>query len=152
MPTEFHPPKVLPPHYFVLAILAIVLVGWVAPGDLYGTGISLIGLLPVAAGISLALRASRQFKQADTNIIPLSKSTALVTDGAFQVSRNPMYTGMLLTLAGIAWMTASVWPWLIVLLFFTLIRQLFVLREEDLMAETFGDDYLGYKERVRRWV
>lgn len=146
------PPKVLPPHYFLAAIFAILGVGWVAPGGHYPTWVSFFGVIPIVAGFWLAIKASRQFKAADTNIIPLSRSTALVTDGAFALSRNPMYAGMILTLAGISWLTTSAWSWIVPCAFFVLIRQQFVVREEMLMEETFQDSYRAYKKNVRRWI
>jgi protein-S-isoprenylcysteine O-methyltransferase Ste14 len=53
-------------------------------------------------GVVIAAIGSRQFSIAGTNIIPLSESTALVTNGMFKYSRNPTYTGMILFLAGLA--------------------------------------------------
>ena len=103
-------------------------------------------------GLIMAVRASRQFSDAGTNIIPLTKSTALVTDGMFRWTRNPMYTGMILFLGGLALVLDNLWNWLIVIVFAVVIRQLFIRREEQLMLETFGDDYADYTRQVRRWL
>ena len=106
------------------------------------------GLVPMFVGVALAVVASRQFSSVGTNIIPLSQSSALVTDGAFNWMRNPMYTGMLAFLAGLALLLDNLIVWLVVVAFFVLIRQLFVMREEQLMQQTFGDDYIAYSRNA----
>lgn len=146
------PPKVLPPHYFAAGVLATAMIGLLASPRLLSMPWPLAGLMPMAAGLWLALRGSRQFAEHGTGIIPLSRSTALVTDGVFRISRNPMYLGMLLFLAGAACLANVAWAWLVPAAFFILIRQAFVVREEALMRATFGADYEAYCGRVRRWL
>ncbi len=70
----------------------------------------------------------------------------------FARSRNPMYLGMVLTLAGVAWVLNAALPWFVVVAFVAIIRLHFIRHEEVLMAETFGDQYLQYKRQVRRWM
>lgn len=145
-------PKVLPPHYFLLSIVLMIAVATLVGRGWLNSAWTYLGVLPMLLGLVLAVHASRQFSRAGTNIIPLSKSTALVTDGAFRWTRNPMYTGMILFLCGLAMLLDSAWNWLLVLAFVAIIRQRFVVKEEALMAETFGDDYLAYCGTVRRWL
>ena len=66
--------------------------------------------------------AVRQFAQTKTNIVSLTKSSALVTKGVFRFSRNPMYVGMILTLGGLAVLMGSGFAWLIVMTFSLIIR------------------------------
>ncbi len=146
------PPKLLPPHYFIGSVLATALIGILTSPRLLPMPWPLVGLVPMAVGFWLTLRGSRQFAERGTNIIPLSHSTALVTDGVFRISRNPMYLGMLLFLAGAACLANVAWAWLVPASFFGLIRQAFVVREEALMKTTFGADYEAYCGRVRRWL
>jgi protein-S-isoprenylcysteine O-methyltransferase Ste14 len=119
----------------------------VLPGFWY-----LAGLAPLAIGVALAASGSRLFAKAGTNIIPFSESTALVTDGVFGFSRNPMYTGMFLALAGTAVLLNGFWPWLVIIPFAAIIRLYFVHHEEQLLEQAFGEDYLSYQGRVRRWI
>ncbi len=149
---DLHPPRVLPPHYFVGSVLVTALIGVLATPRLLQMPWPLAGLVPMAAGLWLAVRGSRQFAERGTNIIPLSRSTALVTDGVFRISRNPMYLGMLSFLAGAAILANVAWAWVVPAAFFVLIRQAFVVREEALMQATFGADYEAYCGRVRRWL
>ena len=145
-------PKILPPHYFLLSLLAMIGFTVLLGGGWLGSVWVYLGALPMAAGLCLAITASRQFSRAGTNIIPLTRSTALVTGGAFRLTRNPMYTGMVMFLAGLALLLDNPWNWLVVLIFTGIIRQRFVVKEEALMTQTFGDDYLSYCAAVRRWI
>ena len=145
------PPKVLPPHYFVLTILLMALSELFWPVYVISGWVVYLGLLPMAIGFILAVCGARQFKAAGTNIIPLTKSSVLVEDGVFKYSRNPMYTGMLLFLAGLGWLLGNVIALAMVAVFFVIIRQQFVLKEEQLMAATFPQRYTNYRSQVRRW-
>ena len=150
-PTHLQPPAILPPHYFVAFSALITGSHWLPGQHIFNTAVPLLGLLPMILGLVIAIQGSNLFKQADTNIVPLTKSSTLVVDGVFRFSRNPMYLGMLLFLTGLWVLTNRWWGLGLVLLFYILIRQLFVLREEALLATTFGDEYLNYKASVRRW-
>ena len=84
--------------------------------------------------------------------MPFSESTKLVVSGAYRFTRNPMYLGMFFCLIGVTLLVNNVVGLLVLLLFFLIIRQRFVLKEEVQMQETFGDDYAQFKARIRRWI
>ncbi|MEJ2089429.1 MAG: isoprenylcysteine carboxylmethyltransferase family protein [Gammaproteobacteria bacterium] len=146
------PPRILPPHYFLLSLIGMIGLGLVDPTALLAPPWRWIGVLPVAAGIGLAIQGSRLFSKAGTNIVPFSESTALVTSGVFSLSRNPMYSGMMLVLIGTALLLNGTLPWLVIVPFFAIIRGYFIRHEEALMEQTFGEEYLTYKSLVRRWL
>ena len=151
--TTIEPPRVIPPHYFLLAIASMFVIAWLHQGQpLLGAPWRWLGAVLLIAGIVVAVVARRQFALAGTEVRPLHKSSALVTDGMFRFSRNPMYTAMFAALIGIALMLDRDGPWLVVPLFMALIYYRFVRHEEAFMAEQFGQVYLDYKARVRRWL
>ena len=145
-------PKILPPHYFLAALLLIVGLAFPTNIALFPAWVPWLGAIPMLAGLGLAITASRQFSAADTNIVPFTESTALVTERAFAYSRNPMYLGMLLFLTGAALATNKLLPWAGVAAFFVIIHYRFILNEEVHMHGAFGNEYLSYKDRVRRWI
>lgn len=149
---EVTPPKILPPHYFVVALLAMIVIGFTTAGSLLPAPWFLLGILPIGLGIGLAVWGSRLFAEAGTNIIPFTESTALVTSGAFAFTRNPMYSGMILTLAGTALLLNNPLCWLVLIPFVLILQFGFVRHEEKLMAQTFGQAYLDYRAKVRRWL
>ena len=146
------PPRMLPPHYFVLSLAAMILIALVDSTTVLPARWNLLGVIGLIKGVALAAWGSRLFSRAGTNIVPFTQSTALVTEGIFSRSRNPMYLGMILALIGTALLLNAVWPWIVVVTFTVLLRVGFVKHEEVLMEQTFGDEYLDYKGRVRRWV
>ncbi len=75
-----------------------------------------------------------------------------MTDGLYAYTRNPMYLGLVIALAGVAFLLNERWPWLVVPGFAALLQWRFIHHEEQLMETTFGDAYLDYKSRVRRWL
>ena len=144
------PPKILPPHYWVASLLLMLLLSLI--GDpLLPQPFPWFGVLPLVAGIVIALVASRQFSKVGTNIVPLTDSSHFVTDGMFKLSRNPMYLGMVLALIGVALLLNRILPWLVLPVFLFVIQFLFIAREEVKMHQQFGKPYLAYKDQVRRW-
>ena len=75
-----------------------------------------------------------------------------MTSGPFRFTRNPMYLGMLIWLTGLAVLLGSLMAFLFPILLFLLANSLIIPLEERLMEETFGESFLDYKRRVRRWL
>ena len=105
-------------------------------------------------GAAFDLVALIYFVRAKTTVNPLkpAKSTALVTSGAYRITRNPMYVGMLLML--IAWALFLAAPLAIAgpLLFFAWIGRFQIAPEERVLEAMFGEDYRAYRRQVRRWL
>jgi protein-S-isoprenylcysteine O-methyltransferase Ste14 len=112
----------------------------------------LLALAPVAAGVALNLSADRAFQRAGTTVKPGLPSTALVTGGVFARTRNPMYLGLILLLAGVWCAVGSVTPGIGVLAFALVVDRWFVQPEEEKLERTFGRVYDDYRARVRRWL
>jgi protein-S-isoprenylcysteine O-methyltransferase Ste14 len=147
------PSRLYPPHYLLLSILSIVGIDSLLQVPIVSSAIALVGgLLFLLSGIVLAASAARLFSKAKTGIVPFSESTKLVVSGAYRFTRNPMYLGMFFCLIGVTLLVNNVLGLLVLLLFFFIIRQKFVLKEEVQMQETFGDDYAQFKARIRRWI
>lgn len=122
----------LPPDACVLA--------WMAGGVL------------VLAGLAMAQWHARLFKRIGTNINTFGEPGTLTTAGLFAHTRNPMYLGMLLALAGVALALGTLSPWLLVLQFFVLAQCWYIPLEERKLAARFGRQYADYCRDVRRWI
>lgn len=146
------PRRVNPPHYFLMAILAMFALARLSVAAIVVPPWQFSGAILVLCGLAMGVAASRQFAVVGTSIVPLTHSSALVTNGAFALSRNPMYFGAVLVLIGTAVLLNRLWPWLVPPGFAALIYFRFIRHEEALMAQTFGDAYVQYKQRVRRWI
>jgi len=111
-----------------------------------------LGAVPVLAAIWIVGKTALGFLKRDTTLLPYEQSTALVTDGFYEHSRNPMYLAMLLLLVGVAWLLGSVTAFLPVPLMYLVLRHRVIAVEEGMLEETFGDEYQDYKRKVRRWL
>lgn len=103
-------------------------------------------------GVSLNLIADIAFKKDQTTVKPFEASTSLVVTGVFQISRHPMYLGMVLILLGIAILMGTLTPLVVVAVFGILMELVFVRTEERMLEEQFGATWLAYKTKVRKWV
>lgn len=101
--------------------------------------------------LSLAVSA---FVRAKTTVNPLAPGSAekLVTSGLFRFSRNPMYLGMLLVLAGwVIWL--GTWPAILAPALFIWIMTVFQIKPEERSLQLkFGDQFTLYRTRTRRWI
>jgi protein-S-isoprenylcysteine O-methyltransferase Ste14 len=99
------------------------------------------------------MAAERQFVRAGTPVRPFTQQpAALVTGGMFRLSRNPMYLGLVLALAGAALSLVSPLALLAAPVYGWWVQRRFIEREERLLEERFGNAYRAYCLRVRRWV
>lgn len=127
--------------HFTLPIAHIL-----APAYAYGGG------LLIVIGIVVVVWAARQFQRAGTAIKPFETSSALVTDGPYRYSRNPMYLGLVIALTGMGIALGTLSPFVVIPVFIWLIRRQFIQHEEAALERTFGSAYTEYKRQVRRWL
>ena len=145
--------KPLPPTYLFSAILGMAILHFLFPvRTILRFPLILTGLLPFALGAYLNMSADRLFKQAETTVKPYEESSSLITGGVFRISRNPMYLGFILILAGLALMAGTLSPWLVIPAFAVVMEFVFIRPEERMLEETFGDAWLDYRAGVRKWI
>jgi protein-S-isoprenylcysteine O-methyltransferase Ste14 len=145
--------NILPPTYLFGAIVIIIILHFLFPlAKIFSFPWNLLGLLPFAAGCVLNTFADKAFKKCGTTVKPFQESTTLMTDGAFRLTRNPMYVGFVLILLGIAIFVGSLTPYLVVIVFPLLMDKIFIRVEERMLEDTFGEAWLEYKKKVRRWI
>ena len=120
-------------------------------GSVWVTGAAL-ALAALGGGVALA--GVLAFRRARTTVNPLApqRASALVTSGIYRVTRNPMYLGMLIVLAGWAVWLGNAAAWLGLPLSVALLTVLQIRPEERILAERFGEDFKRYAARVRRWI
>jgi len=145
--------KIIPPIYLFSAIAIMALLHFLLPGaKVLALPWNLLGLIPLAFGIIINLSADRSFKEDETTVKPLEKSDRLITTGAFKISRHPMYLGFVLILLGIAMLMGSFTPYIFVMVFAVFMDIVFIKYEEKKLDETFGEAWLQYRRKIRRWI
>jgi protein-S-isoprenylcysteine O-methyltransferase Ste14 len=113
-----------------------------------------IGLVLMAAALVIDGWSLALFLMHRTTIHPLKPedTSALVTRGLYRFTRNPMYLGLLILLTGFAVFMGSLTPLIMLPLFVMVMNRQQILHEERVLEEKFGEEYLVYKKRVRRWL
>jgi protein-S-isoprenylcysteine O-methyltransferase Ste14 len=145
---------VRPPIAWALTVVAAILLHWRYPVPFLPAALpaAAVGGLVFLAGLALLVWAASTFRGAGTNVPTSKPTTTIVVAGPYRYSRNPIYVGMFLGLVGIAIGFDSLWPLVLLVPFFLVIRYGVVAREEAYLEHKFGDAYRTYKRRVRRWL
>lgn len=111
----------------------------------------LAGIL-VGGGILLALLAITEMRRQQTTVIPHQTPSRLVQSGIFSRTRNPIYLGDVLILAGFVLWFDAVLSLPLIPVFLWVLEKRFVIPEEDRMRRTFRADWARYEQKVRRWI
>jgi protein-S-isoprenylcysteine O-methyltransferase Ste14 len=145
-------PKIVPPSYFYICIVICIALYFVFPKySIIVFPYNLAGIILIIAGIIFVLWPWYSFKKHNTPE-DFSEPTALVTEGSYAVCRNPMYLGGVLILSGLAVCLGNLLCFTLPIFFFLIMNSIFIPYEEKKMYEVFGDGYLQYKQKTRRWV
>ena len=127
------------------------------PWPLAGSWVTLerlrwIGLAVLAAGVALDLWSLGLFARQRTSALPFRAASSIVAHGPYRFSRNPMYLGMVLQLAGAGLALGRAWLVLAAPLAALVLDLYAIPREERYLERRCGANYLDYKRRVRRWL
>ena len=145
--------RILPPTYFQVLLLLSIGVRFVFPIlKFIPSPYKYLGSLFIVFGIVLNLWADALFKKRRTPVKPHDTPTSLEISGPFRISRHPMYLGMTAILLGTAIILGSLIPFGFSVLFIVFMEILFIPVEEKNLEKVFGETYLDYKKRVRRWL
>lgn len=108
----------------------------------------------VTAGLAFSLLGVWAFRASRTTVNPLKpeRASALVTDGVYRLTRNPMYVGMAFVLLAWAVYLSAMLPFVGIAVFVAFITRLQIVPEERVLHGRFGDTYAAYAARVRRWL
>jgi len=143
----------LPPLILGAAIALGLILNYFWPAKVLAHSLAVpLGILIVFVAVAIGLLAVREMVTASTPLDVRKRSTRIVTSGIFQQSRNPIYLGMVLLCTGVAFLVDSFWLLGLVPLFAAILQKGVIEPEEAYLERNFGEDYLRYKARVRRWI
>jgi protein-S-isoprenylcysteine O-methyltransferase Ste14 len=106
----------------------------------------------LGGGVLLSRWFLRTMREADATLRTDKPVPRLTTEGPFRYSRNPSYLALAMVYAGIAVLRNSLWTILLLPLVVAVVQREVIGREERYLERAFGEAYLAYKRRVRRWV
>lgn len=113
--------------------------------------IVIVAIIASLSGIGFMIAGSSRFRKLGNNLEPWKHANQVVTSGIFRYTRNPMYLGMSLLYLGLCLFFRSSWALILLPVTILVIQTQVIAREERYLAGKFGDEYLDYKRRVRRW-
>jgi protein-S-isoprenylcysteine O-methyltransferase Ste14 len=111
-----------------------------------GGAIAASALLGLGAWSVIIMRRSGQSEN------PWKPTLSIIERGPFRISRNPMYLQMVVVCFGVAVGLMNGWLFILTPFCGWLLQQLAIIPEEKYLEQKFGDSYLAYKKRVRRWI
>ena len=149
-----NPGVITPPPLIYAGGLAVgLLANRLYPVHFLPRGLSrVLGWPSVVAGLAIGLLGFREMKRARTNVDPYKPATAIVSEGPYRYTRNPLYVGMTLIYAGFTARANALSAALLLPVVLHLMDHGVIEREERYLERKFGDEYLRYKEGVRRWI
>jgi len=115
---------------------------------------NIISLFLLILGLVVFLSAVKSFRKQKTTVNPLEpkQASSLVTSGIFKFSRNPMYLGMLIILLSLSFKFNLIGGMTISLFFYIFITKFQIIPEEAAMNELFGNEFIDYSKKTRRWI
>ena len=108
------------------------------------------GLLIIA--LFFLIRSLRQFLLSKNTLVTVMPANSLQTNGIYNITRNPMYLGLAIVYLGISCLIGNWWNIILFPLLLLLIQEYMIKREEKYLERRFGQVYLDYKSKVRRWL
>lgn len=117
-------------------------------------GHQILAVLILLCGVLVAFSGVMAFKKSQTTMEPRSpdKATRLVITGIYNYSRNPMYLGFLLVLTSVAIHLETLSSAFMIPLFVSFMNRFQITLEEKALTRIFGEPYLAYTSKVRRWL
>lgn len=105
-------------------------------------------------GFAIMFSGVWSFRRAKTTVNPLTPeaTTTMVTSGVYRFTRNPMYLGFLLVLAGWAMYLSNLLAFALLPLFAWYMNRFQIAPEERALGTKFSQTFTAYKNSVRRWV
>ena len=143
----------LPPIWMLVCLIASVLLGAYLPLlAFHSVFLDGVGLTLIAAGLGLILWSAFWFQRKKTRIEPKHIPTALIVEGPYRLSRNPIYLGMAVIIIGVAMRSGGLTAFIPALLFPPLITKRFITGEETLLHDAFKSEAKRYLSATGRWL
>ena len=145
--------KVPPPLIYLLPLLLGLMLDRKAHLPFLPSGVvRIVGWPLIGCGALIGVWWRKTMRDADAPVRTDRPVPRLTTAGPFDYSRNPAYLSLAMIYAGITALRNSLWAIIFLPLVLIVIQREVIGREERYLERTFGEEYLAYKARVRRWV
>jgi protein-S-isoprenylcysteine O-methyltransferase Ste14 len=153
MSIEFQKPFAAPPTIFAVAVLVGVGIDIIHPLPFMPLLLQLgLGVAVLTAGVLIIRNSMKSIDAAGTTYDPYAASTVLVITGIYEHTRNPGYLGLAVIQLGLALIIDTLWITVTAVVAIIVTDQFVIKLEEKKLRRTFGQEYVDYLARVRRWI
>lgn len=145
--------RIVPPIIWIACVLLILVIDQIVPGSQSLPFFArAFGIAMCMVGIGMGFNTVQKFIRLNTEVHTFRPASTLSTNGLFRFSRNPVYLGQTLALAGLSVFLGSPASLIAALLFWSACHFHYIPFEEKNLERVFADEYLEYKKMVRRWI
>ncbi|HVT02920.1 MAG TPA: isoprenylcysteine carboxylmethyltransferase family protein [Thermoanaerobaculia bacterium] len=148
--------RVFPPAIYLAGLLVGFGIQWLWPIPIapaaFAFAVRLFGIAFLGAWLALAISAVLTFKKVGTTPHPMRPTTALALAGPYRFTRNPMYLSFVFMNLGVALVANALWPVAVIPAIMLIVQRVVIEREEHYLTTKFGQEYIAFKARVRRWL
>jgi protein-S-isoprenylcysteine O-methyltransferase Ste14 len=146
--------KVIPVIQVLIAVMLMVTFTKLSPElKVDWPAQSLVALFLLSVAVFVGISAIISFKKHKTTVNPTKPETSstVVSSGIYSISRNPMYLAMLISLISLAYYLQHFATLPIILIFISYMTRFQIIPEEKMLTKIFGQQYVDYQKKVRRW-
>ena len=144
-----------PPLFYVLTFLVAVFIQKRMPITItlfQYAAIKIAGVVLLFAALFFLVRSLGQFLESKNTLITVKAAASLQTTGIYHITRNPMYLGLAIVYLGISCIIGNWWNIILLPLLLLVVQEYIIKHEEKYLERRFGQEYLDYKAKVRRWL
>jgi len=149
-----HPDIVaLPPLLYLAAFLVVLLLRWIRPWPILSPHlVPWVGIGLLLAGLAIGIPGRLALRSAGTSVKPTQPTTAIVMQGPYRFTRNPLYVGLTCFFVGLTLAFDTGWGFVVLVPLLVVMHFGVVRREESYLERKFGEEYRQYRGRVRRYL
>jgi len=151
------PGVIIPPPLFYAGFffLSMILQGYftIRAGFFFHSHLAnIFGFVLYFVGICFGFPAMFKFAKSKNTIMTVKPATSLQTNGIYSYTRNPMYVTLLFVYLGLALQFGNWWTLILAPFLIAFITNWVIRPEERYLTRAFGEEYMKYQKRVRRWI
>jgi len=144
-----------PPVIYVVVFIISMLVQGIIPLDrsfFYSAIAANLSIVLIMCAFIFGVPAFVQFLRSKNTIVPIKPASSLETRGIYSITRNPMYVSLMLLYAGIGIVKGNWWTFILIPILLIVVQVFIIKKEESYLERAFGQEYIDYRKRVRRWI
>jgi len=144
-----------PPLFYVLVFLAAIFIQTKFPINnsiFQMQAIKILGIVFIVIALFFLVRSLSQFLKTKNTLMTIRPASSLQTSGIYRITRNPMYTGLAIIYLGITCFVGNWWNIILFPILILIVQEYIIRHEERYLERGFGQEYLNYKYKVRRWL